>query len=155
MNTLTARGLSLALVVAVWILISDLAKVPLSLWPVLVALGCFLASGGGIPGLQRTVAGTVSGVVWALLAFTIGAALGRQEIVHALVLGAAVFLMVLQQRLPLLAYTGGAIVGAGVTMGRGATTLQGGIRTAVALAIGAGLGYAAEWLAGKLKTRGA
>jgi hypothetical protein len=155
MNTLTARGLSLGLVVAVWSLISDYGKVPLSLWAVVVALACFLASGGGIPGLQRTVAGTVSGVVWALLVYTVAASLGRQPIVYALILGAAVFLMVFQQRLPLLSYTAGAVAGAGVSLGLRVTTLQGGIRVAVALAVGAGLGYAGEWVTGRLKTRGA
>jgi hypothetical protein len=93
-----------------------------------------------------------------MLANTVAAALGRQPIVSALVLGAAVFLMVLQQRLPLLAYTTGAVAGAGVALGLfglRAVSLQSGIRVAVALAIGAGLGYAAEWLAGRLKTRGA
>src|SRR5438445_515771 len=54
MNTMTARGLSLAVVVAVWTAISHTQNLPLSLWPVLVGLGCFLAAGGGIPGLQKS-----------------------------------------------------------------------------------------------------
>src|SRR5438876_7323561 len=62
MNTMTARGLSLAVVVAVWTAISHTQNLPLSLWPVLVGLGCFLAAGGGIPGLQKSLAGVVSGV---------------------------------------------------------------------------------------------
>ena len=62
MNTMTARGLSLALVVAVWTFISHTQNLPLSFWPVLVGLGCFLAAGGGIPGLQKSLAGLVSGV---------------------------------------------------------------------------------------------
>src|SRR2546427_895558 len=91
MNTMTARGLSLAVVVAVWTAISHTQNLPLSLWPVLVGLGCFVAAGGGIPGLQKSVAGVVSGVVWALLYAAVSRALGRQDIVDALVLGAAVF----------------------------------------------------------------
>src|SRR3989442_10624279 len=79
MNTMTARGLSLAVVVAVWTAISHTQNLPLSLWPVLVGLGCFVAAGGGIPGLQKSVAGVVSGVVWALLYAAVSRALGRQR----------------------------------------------------------------------------
>jgi hypothetical protein len=144
MNAMTARGLSLAAVVAVWTAISEIARVNLSLWPVIVALGCSLAAGGGIPGLQKTAAATISGVVWALLVHGVSRALGGQDVVQALVLGAAAFGMVLQARLPLLSYTAGAFAGAGVAMGLRAVTIEGGIRVAIALALGAALGFAAE-----------
>ena len=146
MNPMTMRGLSLAAVVAVWTAISEMAKVNLSLWPVIVALGCSLAAGGGIPGLQRTLAATTSGVVWALVTHAVSRALGGQDLVQALVLGGAALGMVLQARLPLLSYTAGAFAGAGVAMGLRAVTLQGGVRVAIALAIGAVLGFAAERL---------
>jgi len=155
MNAMTARGLSLGVVVAVWTLISEMGKVNLSLWAVVVALGCFLATGGGIPGLQKTVAGTVSGVIWALIAYTVGTSLGRHPAVAALVLGAAVFMMVLQARLPLLSNTAAAVAGAGVAMGLRAMNMQGGIRVAIALALGAVLGFAAEYLTGVLRPRSA
>jgi len=144
MNAMTARGLSLAAVVAVWTAISEMARVNLSLWPVIVALGCSLAAGGGVPGLQKTVAATVSGVVWAILAHGVSRALGNQDLVQALVLGAAAFGMVLQAQLPLLSYTAGAFAGAGVAMGLRAVSIEGGVRVAIALAIGAALGFAAE-----------
>lgn len=144
MNAMTARGLSLAAVVAVWTAISEIARVNLSLWPVIVALGCSLAAGGGIPGLQKTAAAMISGVVWALLAHGISRALGGQDVVQALVLGAAAFGMVLQAQLPLLSYTAGAFAGAGVAMGLRAVSIEGGIRVAIALGIGAALGFAAE-----------
>ncbi len=153
MNAMTARGLSLAAVVVVWTAISHYAKLPLQLWPVLIGLGCFVAAGGGIPGLQKSVAGVVSGVIWALLAYTISGALGRQNIVDALVLGAAVFGMVFQARVPLLSYTAGALAGAGVAMGTRVVNLNGGIRVAIALALGAALGFAAERLADAIRTR--
>jgi hypothetical protein len=144
MNAMTARGLSLAAVVAVWTAISEMARVNLSLWPVIVALGCSLAAGGGVPGLQKTVAGTISGVVWAILAHGVSRALGNQDLVQALVLGAAAFGMVLQAQLPLLSYTAGAFAGAGVAMGLRAVSIEGGVRVAIALALGAALGFAAE-----------
>jgi hypothetical protein len=144
MNAMTARGLSLAAVVAGWTAISEVAKVNLSLWPVIVALGCALAAGGGVPGLQKTLAGTISGVVWALVATAVSRALGGQDLVQALVYGAAAFGMVLQAQLPLLSYTAGAFAGAGVAMGLRAVSIQGGIRVASALALGAALGFVAE-----------
>jgi len=150
MNAMTARGLSVAAVVAVWVAISEMARVNLSLWPVIVALGCSLAAGGGIHGLQKTVAATISGVVWALLAHAVTRALGGQDIVQAVVLGAAAFGMVLQAQVPLLSYTAGAFAGAGVAMGLRAVNIQGGIRVAIALALGAALGFAAERIEGAL-----
>ena len=43
MNAMTARGLGLAAVVAVWTAISEMARVNLSLWPVIVGLGWLLS----------------------------------------------------------------------------------------------------------------
>ena len=156
MNTVTARALSLALVVATWAAVSHLGRVPVQLWPVIVGLGCFLAAGGGIPGLQKSIASTLSGVVWVLLYVTVSRALGRQEILDALVLGAAVFGIVLQTRIPLLSFVPGAVAGAGVTMGAlgvRSVNVQGGVRVAIALAVGAVLGYAAEWLTARIRPR--
>jgi len=52
--------------------------------------------------------------------------------------------MVLQARVPLLSYTAGALAGAGVALGMRAVSIQGGVRVAIALAVGAVLGFAAE-----------
>ena len=156
MNPQMMRALSLGVIVAIWTVISHLAKVPLQLWPVLVGLGCFVAAGGGIPGLQKSVVGTASGVVWFLLYVTVSAALGRQDILDAVVLGAAVFGMVLVSRFPLLSFVAGAIAGAGTAMGVlgvRVATAQGGVRVALALALGAALGWVAEWGAGMLKPK--
>jgi hypothetical protein len=156
MNKMTARALSLAIAVAVWTLLSHLAKLPLQVWPVLVGLACFLAAGGGVAALQKSVAATTTGVVWAMLYVTVSSALGRHSVVDALVLGAAAFGMVYQARVPLLGYTAGTVAGAAVSlgaMGTRAVTLPGGIRVVIALAIGAALGYGAEYVAGMLAKR--
>jgi hypothetical protein len=150
MNAMTARALSLGIVVAVWTAISHYGKLPLLLWSVFVGLGCFLAAGGGIPGLQKSVVGMISGAVWALLAYFVSRSLGRSDIVDALVFGAAVAGMVLQARVPLLSFTAGVVVGAGATMGSGVRSVDGGVRVCAALAIGAVLGYAAEYGAQKM-----
>ena len=144
MNALTTKALSLALVVALWAILSHLGKLPLQLWPVIVGLACYVGAGGGMMGLQKSILGSASGVVWALLYVTVTTSLGHQDIVDALVLGAAVFGMVFQARVPLLSYTTGAIVGAAAAMGARAVTINGGIRIAIALAIGCILGIVAE-----------
>ncbi len=146
MSASTTKALSLAIVAAVWAAVSHLLKVNLQLWPVIVGLGCFVGAGGGVMGLQKSVLGTISGVVWAALYISIAAVLGRQEIVAALVLGVAVFGMVYQARFPLLSYTAGAIIGAATYLAMGFRTfaMNGTIRVAIALAIGCVLGIAAE-----------
>ncbi len=150
MSASTTKALSLAIVAAVWAAISHLLKVNLQLWPVIVGLGCFVGAGGGVMGLQRSILGTISGVIWAALYIAIAAALGRQEIVDALILGAAVFGMVYQARwVPLLSYSAGAIIGAATYLAMGFRTfaMNGAIRVAIALAIGCVLGIAAERVA--------
>src|SRR3989449_10571646 len=145
MSASTTKALSLAIVAAVWAAISHLLKVNLQLWPVLVGLGCFVGAGGGVMGLQKSVLGTLSGVVWAALYISISGALGRQTFVDALVLGVAVFGMVYQARVPLLSYTAGAIIGAATYLAMGFRTfgMNRAIRVAVALVVGCGLCIAA------------
>lgn len=149
MSASTTKALSLAIVAALWAIISHFGKLPLQLWPVLMGLACFVGTGGGMMGLQKSIVSTASGVVWAMLYLVVAGALGRQNIVDALLLGAALFGMVYQARVPLLSYTAGAIVGAATYLGMGIRTvaLNSGIRVVIALAIGCVLGIAAERLA--------
>jgi hypothetical protein len=150
MSASTTKALSMAIVVALWTVISNLGNLPLQLWPVIVGLACFAGTNGGTAGVQKSILGTASGVVWAMLFVAVSGALGRQEIVQALVLGAAIFGMVYQARVPLLSYTAGAVVGAATTMGVmgiRTVTINGGIRVAAALAIGCALGIVAERVA--------
>ena len=152
MSTSTTKALSLAIVAALWAGVSHLLKINLQLWPVIVGLGCFVGTGGGVMGLQKSVLGTVSGIAWAAVYLAVSGALGRQEIVDALVLGVAVFGMVYQARVPLLSYTAGAIIGAATYLAMGFRTfgMNGAIRVAIALAIGCVLGIAAERVADML-----
>ncbi len=147
MNATTTKALSLALVVAVWTIVSHLGKLQLQLWPVIVGVACFVGAGGGMMGLQKSILGSLSGVVWALIYVSVAGALGHSEVADALIIGAAVFGMVLQARVPLLSYTTGAIVGAAAAIGARAVTINGGIRVAIALAIGCVLGIVAERVA--------
>ncbi|HXO86069.1 MAG TPA: DUF1097 domain-containing protein [Gemmatimonadales bacterium] len=149
MSASTTKALSLGIVAAVWAIISHLGKINLQLWPVFIGLACFVGAGGGVTGLQKSLASTISGVVWAAVYIAVTAALGRQEIIDALVLGAAVFGMVYQARVPLLSYTTGALVGAAtyVAMNFRTFAANGALRVVIALAIGCVLGIVAERLA--------
>ena len=151
MSSITAQALSVGIIVALWTAISHYGKLPLLLWPVIVGLGCFVAAEEGMPGLQKSLLGLITGVVWALIAYLVSKALGHSNIVDVLVLGAVAAGIVLQARVPLLSYTGAAFVGAGAAMGAGVRSLEGGARAAVALAIGVLLGYAAEFGAEKIR----
>src|SRR3954471_22216495 len=149
MSASTTKALSLAIVAALWAIISHFGKLPLQLWPVLVGLACFVGAGAGMTALQKSVVGTGAGVVLAMLYVTVAGALGRQDIVDALVLGATVFGAVYLSRVPLLSYTAGILAGAATYLGMGIRTvaLNSGIRVVIALAIGCALRIVAERIA--------
>lgn len=149
MNASITKALSLGVVAALWAIISHFGKLPLQLWPVLVGLAAFVGAGSGMSALQKSIAGTISGVVWGIIYVAVAGALGRSEVVDALVLGAAVFGVVYQARFPLLGYTTGAILGAAtyIAMGFRTVLLNGALRVVISLAIGCVLGIAAERLA--------
>jgi uncharacterized protein DUF1097 len=153
MNALIARALALALVVAVWTAISHLARLPLLLWPVIIGVACFVGSGGGVAGAQKSALSAITGVVWGLLGYVIANGLGRAPIVDALIMGVVVFGMVAQGHVPLLSYAAGTLAAAATTVGTRVGTIEGALQTVVALLIGVGLGFAAEYGAGMVKTR--
>jgi hypothetical protein len=153
MNALMARAVSFGVVVAVWTVISHYGRLPLQLWPVLIGVACFAGSGGGVPGAQKSAAGVVTGVAWGLVGTAVSGALGRSLILDALITGVVVFGIVFQGQVAMLSYTAGALAGAAPAVGARAVNMEGGLRTAIALLIGVGLGFAAEFGAAKIKPR--
>ncbi len=153
MNASTARALFVGLLVAVWVWVSEVARVRLSPWAPLVALGCYFAAGGGMSGLQKALFGTISGVAWVLVTEAVLLAIGGTRIVAALVWGAMACAIMFQSRVPFLSFTAGAFAGAGVALGLSVNTVNEGIRAAIALAVGVLLGFAAERLAGAVAAR--
>jgi hypothetical protein len=153
MNTTTVRALMVGLLMALWAWIAGAARLHVSLWPGVVALGCFFAAGAGVSGLQRTVVAAVAGVVWVMIYHAVRVAIGGGDVVAALLLGAMAGLIMLQARVPLLSFTAGAFAGAGVSLGAGVNTMNEAIRVAVALAAGAVAGFAAERLADAIGAR--
>ncbi len=153
MNASTARALFVGLLVAVWVYVSEVARVRLSPWAPLVALGCYFAAGGGLSGLQKALFGTISGVAWVLVTEAVLLAIGGTRIVAALIWGAMACAIMFQSRVPFLSFTAGAFAGAGVALGLSVNTVNEGIRAAIALAVGVLLGFAAERLAGAVAAR--
>src|SRR5437773_5897912 len=117
MNASTARALFVGLLVAVWVWVSEVARVRLSPWAPLVALGCYFAAGGGLSGLQKALFGTISGVAWVLVTEAVLLAIGGTRIVAALVWGAMACAIMFQSRVPFLSFTAGAFAGACVALG--------------------------------------
>jgi len=153
MNTITARAVLVGVLIALWAWVADAARLHVSMWAGVVALGCFFAAGGGASGLQKTVAAALSGVVWVLLAHAVRVAIGGGPVVAALILGATACALALQARAPLLSFVTAAFAGAGVALGLGVDTVNEAIRAAVALAVGAVIGFAAERGAGMVGKR--
>ena len=80
MNTMTARALMVGLLIALWAWVASVARLHVAMWAGVVALGCFFAAGGGVPGLQKTVVATLAGVLWVLVSHAVRVAIGNLEI---------------------------------------------------------------------------
>lgn len=149
MDMLLALALSIGVLIAGWTYVA-LGPAALPVWAGIVAWGTFFAAGGKVAGLQKTLASNLSGVLWAFVALTLSARLGGGLPVLSALVGVVAFAMVLQSKLPPLAFIPGAFLGAATTVsvvvGAGGTYLN----TVIALIAGAVLGFLSEFLAGKL-----
>jgi len=149
MDMLLALGLSIGVLIAGWTYVA-LGPAALPVWAGIVAWGTFFAAGGKTAGLQKTLAANLSGVVWAFVALTLAGRLGGGLPVLSALVGVVAFAMVLQAKLPLLAFIPGAFLGAAtavsVVVGASGTY----VNTVIALVAGAVLGFLSELIAGKL-----
>src|SRR2546428_3861838 len=75
MNTMTARALMVGVLIAIWAWLAGVARLNVSMWAGVVALGCFFASGGGVAGVEKTIGGTLSGGGWGVIAQAVRVAL--------------------------------------------------------------------------------
>src|SRR5207245_9998146 len=105
MTTRTAGALMVGVLIAIWAWLASVARLNVSMWAGVVALGCFYASGGGVAGLQKTIVATVSGVVWLLIAEAVRVAIAGHGVAWAVILGVMARARALQSRVPLLSYT--------------------------------------------------
>ena len=111
MDMLLALGLSIGVLIAGWTYVA-LGPAALPVWAGIVAWGTFFAAGGKVAGLQKTLASNLSGVLWAFVALTLSARLGGGLPVLSALVGVIAFAMVLQSKLPPLAFIPGAFLGA-------------------------------------------
>src|SRR5436309_15560078 len=137
MNTMTARALMVGVLIAIWAWLASVARLNVSMWAGVVALGCFFASGGGVAGLQKTIVATVSGVVWVLIAEAVRVAIAGHGVVWAVILGAMACALALQSRVQLLYFTAGDFAGAGVALGIGGQPGRVGMRVSCARGVSA------------------
>ena len=149
MDMLLSLGLSIGVLIAGWTYVA-LGPAALPVWAGIVAWGTFFAAGGKTAGLQKTIASNLSGVLWAFVALALSARLGGGLPVLSALVGVIAFAMVLQSKLPPLAFIPGAFLGAAtavsVVVGASGTYLN----TVIALVAGAVLGFLSEMLAGKM-----
>ena len=149
MDALVALALSIGILIAGWTYVA-LGPGALPVWAGIVAWGCFFAAGGKTEGLVKTVASNLSGVLWAFLALTAANRFGGGLPVLSAMVGVAAFGMVLQAKIPTLAFIPGAFLGAATAVSVVVGASGSWAKTCVALVIGAVLGYVSEMLAGAL-----
>lgn len=152
MDALLALGLAIGILIAGWTYVA-VGVAALPVWVGIIAWGCFFAAGGKTEGLMKTIATNLSGVLWAFLALYVWNMAGQGVPVLSLLVGIAAFIMVLQAKIPTLAFIPGAFLGAAATVsvvvGASGTYLN----TIIALVAGAVLGYLSEMLAGALGSK--
>src|SRR6058998_1946085 len=108
MDMLMALAVSIGVLIAVWVKVGAMAS--LAVPAGIVAWACFFAAGGKITGLQKTIASTLSGVVWVWLAMTLIGAMGMGNIAW-IIIGVVAFLLVIQSKVAILSFIPGAFCG--------------------------------------------
>src|SRR5207244_12525253 len=104
MNTMTARALMLGLVIALWAWLADVARLHVSLWAGVVALGCFFAAGAGVAGLLKAIVAALSGVVWVLVAPAVRGSIGGGNVVAVVTVGATASAIVPHSRVSMFSF---------------------------------------------------
>jgi hypothetical protein len=144
MDMLMALAVSIGVLIALWVKFGGMIGVAIAVPAGIVAWACFYAAGGKMRGLQKAIAANVSGVIWVLLANVVISGAGLQSFAWILI-GIVAFLIVMQSRVPALSFIPGGFCGAAVTAASGAgTDIRANLMVAVALIIGAVLGYVSE-----------
>jgi len=149
MDMLLALGLSIGVLIAGWTYVA-VGPAALPVWSGIVAWGTFFAAGGKTAGLQKTIAANLSGVLWAFVALYLSGQLGGGLPVLSALVGVVAFAMVLQAKLPLLAFIPGAFLGAATTVSTVVGASGSYLKVVIALVAGAVLGFLSELIAGKL-----
>lgn len=153
MKMLHALGLSIALLVGLWVYISigmpDLGFYP---WIGFVAWAAFYAAGGGRDGVFKPLAAsTVAILLTALTMFAVGEAGGGLAAMIGLIAVLAFVLVVLSD-VAVLSYTPAAFLGAATYFGSGGKVDESILFVILSWVAGLALGYASEAL-GKMMAK--
>lgn len=117
---------------------------PFVVWVGFAAWAVFYAAGAGVSGLMKTLASTVSGLLWGWLIVWAWTNVGPDSMaVLGLFVGLAAFGMCVQATVPLLAFIPGAFIGAAAYFGNATIFWS----TLISLVVGALLAFASERLA--------
>jgi len=150
MDMLMALAVSIGVLIALWVKFGGMIGVAIAVPAGIVAWACFYAAGGKTQGLQKAIASNVSGVIWVLLANLVISGAGLQSVAW-IVIGIVAFLIVMQSKVPALSFIPGGFCGAAVTAASGAgTDIKANLMVAVALIVGAALGYLSEMVGGMI-----
>lgn len=93
---------------------------PLPVWVIFIAWASFFAAGGGLPGLKKSVASNLTGVVIASLSLLAATGFGGSPIAAAICVGLGSAAMVQVGRTELLAFTPTVVFGFASTVGTSA-----------------------------------
>ena len=147
MDMLMALAVSIGVLIAAWVKIGPMAN--LAVPAGIIAWACFYAAGGKMQGLQKAVASNLSGLVWVWIAMTLMGMMNMGNLGFVFV-GIVAFILVMQSRVALLSFIPGAFCGAAVTAWSAPADAKGYVMVALALVVGALLGYVSEMAGGML-----
>ena len=150
MDMLMALALSIGILIAAWVKLGPMAN--LAVPAGIIAWGCFFAAGGKMQGLQKTVAATISGVFWVWLAMTLVGMMNMGNVAF-IIIGIVAFILVMQSKVATFSFIPGAFCGAAVTAWASPSDARGYLMVALALLVGAVLGYVSEWAGGMMAKR--
>lgn len=153
MDMLTALAVSIGVLIAAWTYLA-VGVATLPVWVGIITWGAFFAAGGKTDGLVKTIAASLSGLVWAFIAAFVVGKLGGGTPALSVMVGVVAFAMVLQSKISFLSFIPGAFLGAAATVGAGGGTDTSALgKIAMALVAGAIFGYLSEMLAGAISTK--
>ncbi len=152
MDMLMALALSIGVLIALWVKFGPVLglAVPIGI----IAWACFYAAGGKVQGLQKAIAANLSGVIYVWLALTLIGAMNLGAIAW-IIIGVAAFLIVIQAKLPALSFIPGGFCGAAVTAWSAPADAKSYVMVALALVVGAVLGYISEMVGGMMAKKAA
>lgn len=145
MGLLTALGIVIGLLVAVWVYVSvGVPSLGLIVWVGVIGWASFYAAGGGVTGLKKAIACNLAGAIIAGIAATLAGVIGGGLITLCILLAIAVFIMCVMAKVDILSFIPGSFLGAAAFFGSGVKLDASIVMLLVSLICGVVLGYVSE-----------